>query len=382
MKLEEFQAKRLYGKFGIPVTDGVLVTAHSEARDAAEKVGLPVVVKAQVQAGGRGKAGGVKLARTYEEVLEHTTSILGMTIKEFIVERVLIDPAVPIAGEYYVGITVDRRRKVPMLMASAAGGVDIETVAAETPEKIIFHPIHPERGLRPFEAKQVAFRLFSDKKKALALSDVMVKLWKCYRDMDASLAEINPLVELEDGSIVAIDAKVVLDDSALYRHPDMEELRIATPDEEKELAAKSRGLSYVRLDGEIGCMVNGAGLAMATMDVIKHLGGTPANFLDIGGSSSPDKVVYAMKLLVSDSSVKSIFINVFGGITRCDDVARGLVQALEQLETDLPFVVRLTGTNEEEGRRILADAGISATSDMTEGARRAIALARGEEVRS
>ena len=380
MKLEEFQAKRLYADFGIPVTEGILITDHAHAREAAEKVGLPVVVKAQVQAGGRGKAGGVKLARTHSEVMEITESILGMTIKDLLVERVLIDPAVAIAGEYYIGITVDRRKKVPVLMASAAGGVDIEKVAAETPEKIVFHSINPERGLRPFEARQIAFKLFTDKKKALTAASIMVNLWRCYRDTDASLAEINPLVELEDGTIIAIDAKVVLDDSALYRHPDLEKLRIATPDEEKELAAKAMGLSYVQLDGEIGCMVNGAGLAMGTMDVIKHLGGTPANFLDIGGSSSPEKVVYAMKLLVSDANVKAIFINVFGGITRCDDVARGLVLALEQIDTDLPFVVRLTGTNEEEGRKILSDSGINATSDMTAGARRAITLARGEGV--
>jgi succinyl-CoA synthetase beta subunit len=378
MKLEEFQAKALYGRFGIPVSQGVVVSTPQEARVAAEKVGLPVVVKAQVQAGGRGKAGGVKLAKTYEEVLEHTARILGMTIKDCVVERVLIDPAVPIVGEYYVGITVDRRIKTPVLMASASGGVDIEKVAAETPEKIIFHPIRAELGLRPFEARQIAFRLFPAREKAMAAADILVRLWRCYDGTDATLAEINPLVELKDGSILAIDAKMVLDDSALFLHPDLEEMRIATPDEAKELEARSHGLSYVRLDGEIGCMVNGAGLAMATMDVIKHLGGTPANFLDIGGSSNPDKVVYAMKLLVSDANVKAIFINVFGGITRCDDVARGLVRALEQLDTHLPFVVRLTGTNEEEGRRILSEAGISETSDMTEGARRAIALARGE----
>jgi succinyl-CoA synthetase beta subunit len=378
MKLEEFQAKALYGRYGIPVSQGVVITSTDEARAAAEKVGLPVVVKAQVQAGGRGKAGGVKLARTHGEVLEHTAGILGMTIKDCVVERVLIDPAVSIVGEYYIGITVDRRSKMPVLMASASGGVDIEKVAAETPEKIIFHPIRAELGLRPFEARQIAFRLFPAKEKAMVVADILVRLWRCYDGTDATLAEINPLVELKDGSILAIDAKMILDDSALFLHPDLEEMRIATPEEAKELEARSHGLSYVRLDGEIGCMVNGAGLAMATMDVIKHLGGTPANFLDIGGSSSPDKVVYAMKLLVSDANVKAIFINVFGGITRCDDVARGLVRALEQLDTHLPFVVRLTGTNEEEGRRILSEAGIHATSDMTEGARRAIALARGE----
>lgn len=376
MKLEEFQAKQLFRQFGIPAPDGVMAATVQEAVAAADDIGLPVVVKAQVKTGGRGKAGGVKLARTGEEVLKAADSILGMDIKGFTVERLLIDPAVPIAGEYYVGITVDRKRKIPVMMASASGGMDIEKVAAETPDLIFFQPIHPERGLRLFEAKKLAFRLFEDKRRVMATASIMVKLWKCFDGLDATLAEINPLAQLEDGSIIALDAKIVLDDNALFRHPGMEELRLPTPAEKKELGAKSHGLSYVQLEGEIGCMVNGAGLAMATMDVIKHLGGTPANFLDIGGSSSPEKVVHAMQLLVSDSNVKAIFINVFGGITRCDDVARGLVQALDEIDLDMPMVVRLTGTNEEEGIAILSDHGINAMKDMTRGAEEAIRLAR------
>ena len=298
-----------------------------------------------------------------------------MDIKGFTVDRILITPAVDIQDEFYVGITIDRRRKGPVLMASPAGGVDIEKVASETPEKIFFHNIDPQYGLRQFEAKAVAFKLFPDKKQALTAMSIMVNLWKCFRSTDASLAEINPLVRLTDGSILAIDAKIVLDDNALYLHPALEELRLPTEDEIKELAAKEYGLSFVQLDGEVGCMVNGAGLAMATMDLILHLGGRPANFLDIGGSSNPDKVIKAMELLVSDPNVKAIFINVFGGITRCDDVATGLIRALEVVKTDLPLVVRLTGTNEDEGRAILAEAGIEATTDMMEGARKVLALA-------
>jgi succinyl-CoA synthetase beta subunit len=345
-----------------------------DAVAAAGELGYPVVVKAQVQTGGRGKAGGVKIARSGDEVAAHAGAILGMEIKGFPVERILVTPAVDIADEYYVGITIDRRKKGPVLMVSPAGGVDIEKVAAETPEKIFFHSIDPLYGLRPFEAKAMAFKLFTDKKQALAAASIMVQLWECFRSSDASLAEINPLVRLNDGSIAAIDAKIVLDDNALYLHPDLEVLRLPSRDEVKELEAKEYGLSFVQLDGSVGCMVNGAGLAMATMDLILHLGGTPANFLDIGGSSSPDKVIKAMELLVSDPNVKAIFINVFGGITRCDDVATGLIKALDAVKTDLPLVVRLTGTNEEEGRKILADAGIEATTDMMEGARKALAL--------
>ncbi len=375
MKLEEFQAKILFREYGIPVPDGTMVTTSEEARSAAEQIGCPVVVKAQVQAGGRGKAGGVKLAKTPAEAYMAADAILGMDIKGFIVERLLVDPAVSIAGEYYVGITFDRRKKLPVMMASASGGVDIEKVAAANPEKIFFGEINPERGLRSFEAKQLAFQLFADKKKALATASVMMKLWDCFHGVDASLVEINPLAELEDGSIIALDAKIVLDDNAMFKHPIMEEMRLPTTSEQKELDARSHGLSYVQLDGNIGCMVNGAGLALATMDLIKHLGGTPANFLDIGGSSSPQKVIHAMELLVSDSNVKAVFINVFGGITRCDDVANGLVAALQEIKTDIPLVIRLAGTNEEEGIRILSDFGITALKDMTEGAREAIRLA-------
>ena len=375
MKLEEFQAKKLFSEYGIPIPDGTMVTTSEEARSAAENIGCPVVVKAQVQAGGRGKAGGVKLAKTPAEAYMAADAILGMDIKGFIVERLLVDPAVSIAGEYYVGITFDRRKKLPVMMASASGGVDIEKVAAANPEKIFFGEINPERGLRSFEAKQLAFQLFTDKKKALATASIMMKLWDCFHGVDASLVEINPLAELEDGSIIALDAKIVLDDNAMFKHPIMEEMRLPTTSEQKELDAKSHGLSYVQLDGNIGCMVNGAGLALATMDLIKHLGGTPANFLDIGGSSSPQKVIHAMELLVSDSNVKAVFINVFGGITRCDDVANGLVAALQEIKTDIPLVIRLAGTNEEEGIRILSDFGITALKDMTEGAREAIRLA-------
>jgi len=379
MKLEEFQAKSVFRKHGIPVTAGIVASSVEAAVEASSELGFPVVVKAQVQAGGRGKAGGVRPAASAEEVRRHASAILGMTIGGLVVERVLVDPAVSISGEYYAGITVDRKGKVPVLMVSASGGADIEKVARDTPGKVLFHPIHPERGLRDFESRHLAFALFPDRPRAMQAARAFAGLWQCFMECDASLAEINPLAEIAGGSIVALDAKLVIDDNALFRHPDLEALRLPGADERKELEARSLGLSYVHLDGDIGCMVNGAGLAMATMDLMGHLGGRPANFLDIGGSSNPGKVIHAMKLLVSDPGVRAIFVNVFGGITRCDDVARGFVEALGEVITSLPFVVRLTGTNEEEGMRILSESGIRSTRDMTEGARRAIALAAGEE---
>ena len=377
MKLEEFQAKKLFAEFGIPVPGGMVADTVEEACDASREIGFPVVVKAQVKTGGRGKAGGVRVVHSADECRDAASAILGMDIKSFTVERLLVDPAADISGEYYVGITTDRRRRVPVLMASASGGVDIEEVARTRPEDIVLRPIDPVTGLRPFEAKAVAFRLFDDKKLALECTSIMVRLWKCFDGCDASLVEINPLALLEDGSLLAVDAKIVLDDNALYRHQRFEDLRLPTPDEAKELEAKQKGLSYVRLDGQVGCMVNGAGLAMATMDLIEHLGGSPANFLDIGGSSSPEKVVNAMELLLEDENVKCVFVNVFGGITRCDDVANGLVEALNRLPERPPLVVRLTGTNEKEGLEILSRAGLEATSSMTDGARAAIQLAGG-----
>ena len=372
MKLMEFQAKSLFGRYDIPVPRGTMVKTVDDAVEAADEIGFPVVVKAQVMTGGRGKAGGVKLASSRDKVRELAGAILGMDIKGFTVERLLIDPAVSIQRELYVGIVMDRSRGMPVLMVSAEGGVDIEEVARSSPEKISITPIDPILGLRLFQARRAAFGVFEIKAKAQAAADLMLQLWNCFAGCDCSLAEINPMAVLEDGRIVALDAKIVLDDNALFRHTDLAEMRIAGPDELKELHAKELGLSYVGLDGNIGCMVNGAGLAMATMDLVKHLGGRPANFLDIGGSSNPQKVIDAMELLLSDPGVEVIFINVFGGITRCDDVAYGLVEAVKKSGLRLPLVVRLTGTNEEEGRAILAEAGIEATTDMRRGAELAL----------
>ena len=377
MKLMEFQAKSLFARYGIPVPGGTMVESVEGALEAAEKIGLPVVVKAQVMTGGRGKAGGVKLASTGDEVRTHASTILGMDIKGYEVKRLLVDPAVKIARELYVGITMDRGRGCPVLMVSGEGGVDIEEVARKTPERISIVPVDPVMGLQMYQARRAAFDVFSEKKKAMSAAGVMLQLWSCFAGCDCSLAEINPLAELADGRIEALDAKIVLDDNALFRHPDLAEMRIPQADEIKELRAKEKGLSYVGLDGNIGCMVNGAGLAMATMDLVKHLGGKPANFLDIGGSSNPQKVIDAMELLLSDPGVEVIFINVFGGITRCDDVASGLVEAVQKTRLDLPLVVRLTGTNEEEGRRILAEAGIEATTEMRRGAELALQRASG-----
>lgn len=314
-----------------------------------------VVVKAQVLTGGRGKAGGVKLADSEELVRQHAREILKMTIKGFPVTRILISEAVDIAAEYYVSFTIDRNTRSVVLIMSAAGGMDIEEVARNTPEKIIRYNIDPLIGLPQYLAQSFAFMLFDQAEQARRMTSILQNLYKAFMENDASLAEINPLVLTAKGTLTAIDAKMVFDDNSLYRHLEIHSLFEPTSEEQLEATAKERGFSYVRMDGDIGCMVNGAGLAMTTMDMIKLYGGSPANFLDIGGSSNPVKVIEAMKILLNDSKVKAVFINIFGGITRCDDVAIGLIQAFDQLQTEIPVIVRLTGTNENIGRKLLKD---------------------------
>ncbi len=379
MKLYEYQAKEIFSKYDIPVPREVLACSSEDAVKSAEEIGLPVVLKAQVLTGGRGKAGGVKVVKDREEVSRKANDILGMEIKGFKVKKLLVAEMVDIASEAYVGVIVDRRSRRPVFMASPAGGVDIEEVARTTPEKIFKVKVDPYLGLLPHSARWLAFKLYFDPTIALRAASIMQKLYRVFVDNDASLVEINPLVVTRSGDVYALDAKLVIDDNALYRHPDLEEMREILPEEEKEIRAKEKGLSYIKLDGDIGCVVNGAGLAMATMDIIKRYGGEPANFLDIGGSSSPRKVENAMELLLSDRNVKAIWFNIFGGITRCDDVARGMVEALRQMDVKLPVVVRLTGTNEEEGKRILATSGLplAPVSSMAEGAKKVIELARG-----
>jgi len=334
------------------------------------------VIKAQVHVGGRGKAGGVKLAKTKEEAIEKARQILGMDIKGLTVEKVLVAEAVDIEKEFYVGFINDRNSKSVTLMASAEGGVEIEEVAKTSPEKIIKMPIDPTLGLMDWQARKIALQLMSDPAQIRQAASILVKLYKLYIETDASLAEINPLVLTPDKKVLAIDGKMNFDDNALFRQPGILAMREVTPEEQKEIDATEKGLSYIKLDGNIGCMVNGAGLAMATMDMIKLYGGEPANFLDIGGSSNPQKVIDAMSILLSDINVKAVMINIFGGITRCDDVARGLVAALKAIQTDMPIVVRLSGTNSKEGLEIIKEFGLPTVSTMSEAAKKAIQLSR------
>jgi succinyl-CoA synthetase beta subunit len=376
MKIHEYQAKELFREVGIPVPEGKVVNTPEAAFEAAKYLGKPVVVKAQVLVGGRGKAGGVKLAKDPEEAKEHAESILGMDIKGLTVEKVLITEAVDIAAEIYVGVITDRAKQMPLIMASAEGGVEIEVTAKESPEAIVRMHVNPLYGVQPFQSRRLAARLHDDFAVVKQIAPIIEKLYVAYDRADSSLAEINPLVVTTEGKVVAIDAKVNVDDSALYRQKRIEEMRDMSAEDAGEAKARAAGLSFVKLEGNVGCMVNGAGLAMATMDLVKSYGGEPANFLDIGGSSNPEKVITAIEIILRDPNVKSIFINIFGGITRCDDVAKGLVTAFKQMNLDLPVVVRLTGTNEEIGREILGELDLHTASTMDEGVKKAIELAR------
>jgi succinyl-CoA synthetase beta subunit len=379
MKIHEYQAREIFRDHGLPVPPERVATTPEEAEAAARELGGTVVIKAQVHVGGRGKAGGVKVTKSPPEARTAAEKILGMEIKGLEVRKVLVAPAVDIAHESYVGIIVDRASKRPVLMVSAAGGVDIEEVARETPEKIHKVAVDPRYGLLNHQAMGLGFALYDDLDRARAAARIFHGLYAAFEAIDASLAEINPLVVTRDGELLAIDAKVNLDDNALFRHPEFESLRDPSSEEPAETEAREKGLSYVKLDGTVGCIVNGAGLAMATMDLIKYYGAEPANFLDIGGSSNPEKVVNAMRIVLSDPNVKVILFNIFGGITRCDDVANGIVAALKQLELDVPIVIRLTGTNEKEALEILESVGLPATNSMDEVVQKAIELARGGE---
>lgn len=377
MKVHEYQAKAFFADYGLPVDRSILCRTVEEAVTAYRTLGVDrAVVKAQVHTGGRGKAGGVKVANGEEEVREYASKILGMTIKGFTVDRILVGEAVAIASEYYVSILIDRKSKSPLLMLSREGGMDIEQVARETPEKIHKITIDPLVGMTDYLAREAAFKLFDDMAEVKQAVPIFKNLYRLFTEKDASLAEINPLVLTEDSRLKAIDAKMTFDNNALYRHEDVFKLFEPTEEERKEQAAKDKGFSYINLGGSIGCMVNGAGLAMATMDMIKLYGGEPANFLDIGGSSNPEKIVEAMKLLLSDKHVRVVLINIFGGITRCDDVAKGLIEAFEQLNTEIPIVIRLTGTNEAEGRELLHGTRFTVGTSMADAGHKAVELAR------
>ncbi len=376
MNLHEFQARALLKAAGIPVPEGEVATTPDEVEAIAKRLGVGVVVKAQVHTGGRGKAGGVKLAKDPAEARAHGEAILGMQIKGLTVEKVLVVPATDIASESYVGIIVDRASQRPVMMVSSAGGVDIEQVAAETPEKIHKLPIDPRFGLLPHQAMALAFKLYDDLSHVRQAAIIMRQLYVAFLQAGASLAEINPLITTPDGAVVALDAKIVVDDNELDRRPNIEQLRDASSEDPSEVEARDAGLSYIKLDGNVGCCVNGAGLAMATMDLVKFYGGDPANFLDIGGSSSPEKVVAALNIITRDPNVKSILFNIFGGITRCDDVANGIVTATKETALAVPVVIRLTGTNEEIAVEILTKAGFEALTDMDEAVQQAVKLAR------
>ena len=375
MNIHEYQAKEIFRSHGIPIPPGDVATTPEEAEAIARRFGGTVVVKAQVHAGGRGKAGGVKLAKTPEEAKQLASKILGMQIKGLTVEKVLITPAADIASEAYVGIIVDRASKKPVFMVSPAGGIDIEEVAATTPEKILRLPVDARYGLRGYQAMDLAFFLYPDVKKARVAAKIMQELYAAFMESGASLAEINPLVTTPAGEVVALDAKMVIDDNELDRRPSIAALRDESAEAPSEVDARKASLTFIKLDGNVGCVVNGAGLAMATMDLVKYYGGEPANFLDIGGSSNPEKVVNALRIITADPSVKVILFNIFGGITRTDDVANGIVTATKANPLRIPIVIRLTGTNEEIAMKILQENGFSASSDMDEAVKKAVDLA-------
>jgi succinyl-CoA synthetase beta subunit len=376
VNLHEYQARELLRAAGIPMPAGEVASTPEEAEAIARRLGGPVVVKAQVHAGGRGKAGGVKLAKDAALALEHARTILGMTIKGLPVRKVLVVPAADIASESYVGLIMDRESQRPVFMVSAAGGVDIEEVAATAPGKIVRLAVDPRYGLLPHQALGLGLALYRDYAPARAAADIMRQLYGVFTANGASLAEINPLVTTPDGRVLALDAKIVVDDNELERRPDLAALRDESAEAPSEVAARQAGLTFIKLDGDVGCVVNGAGLAMATMDLVKYYGGEPANFLDIGGSSNPEKVVNALRIVTADPRVRAILFNIFGGITRTDDVANGIVSATAAFKVEVPIVIRLTGTNEEQAIRILEGAGMRALSDMDQAVQQAVALAK------
>ena len=377
MNLHEYQAKELLRAAGVPIPPGEIATTPEAAEAIAQRLGTAVMVKAQVHAGGRGKAGGVKFCKTPADAREKATAILGMTIKDLVVEKVLVTVAADIGSEAYVGIIVDRATKKPVFMVSAAGGIDIEDVAATTPEKILYYPVDTRYGLLPFEAMRMGFFLYKDVTQARAAAKIMQQLYAAFIESGCSLAEINPLVVTPTGKVVAVDGKMVIDDNELERLPQIEALRDESSEDASEVDARKANLTFIKLDGNVGCVVNGAGLAMATMDLVKYYGGDPANFLDIGGSSNPEKVVNALRIITADKNVKAILFNIFGGITRTDDVANGIVTATRANPLTVPIVIRLTGTNEELAMKILTENGFSASSDMDEAVQKAVALATG-----
>ncbi len=379
MDLYEYQGKQLFARFGIPVSDGRLATAPEEARAAAEEIGGPVVVKAQVLTGGRGKAGGVKLARDPAEAEAKARDILGLDINGHVVRKIWIEQASEIAKEYYLSITFDRGTKQPLFMLTTEGGVEIEQVARENPDALARLHVDPLEGFQPYQARRLIYgAAIEDPGEQKQILGIIEKLYKCFVESDAMLTEINPLIVTPDGEVRALDSKFTVDDSALFRHPNIAEMRDVEAADPHEQLAREKGVTYVKLDGEVGILGNGAGLAMSTVDVVVVAGGRPANFCDLGGGGDAQGVVDALEVITSDDQVRSIFFNIFGGITRGDEVARGILTALDQMKIELPIVVRLDGTNAEEGRRLLteaAPANLHVEPTMLEAAQRAVELA-------
>lgn len=376
MKLHEYQSKLIFAKYGVPIPKGRVAATPAEAKQIAEELGGSVVIKSQVLVGGRGKAGGIKVAHNAAEAEAIAAKILGMDIKGLPVRKVLVDEAANIAKEIYLGITNDRAARKPVMMVSAEGGVEIEEVARTNPEKIIRTHIDPVRGLQEYQTRDIAAAIDLPREHWRTFAKICLGLWNAYQACDATLAEINPLVITGDNRLLAVDGKMLLDDNAIFRHPDLAELRDLDEEAPSETEAREHDLSFIKLDGNIGCMVNGAGLAMTTMDVIKYFGGEPANFLDIGGGAKAEKVATAFRLILADPKVKAVLINIFGGITRGDEVAKGILQAMDEVKPTVPMVVRIVGTNAEEGRKILASANMRTAETLADAAKKAVEAAK------
>ncbi len=376
MKLHEYQSKQIFSRYGIPIPKGKVATTADEARTIASELGGRVVIKSQVLVGGRGKAGGIRLAKDPHQAEDVAAQILAMEIKGLPVRKVLVDEAANISKEIYLGITNDRAARKPVMMASSAGGVEIEEVARTTPEKIIKAHIDPLLGLKDYQARNIAIGIDLPKQHWKIFNQIANGLWRAFQECDATLAEINPLVITEDNQLIALDGKMLIDDNALFRHPDLAELRDLDVEAPAEVEARKYGLTYIKLDGNIGCMVNGAGLAMTTMDIIKLFGGEPANFLDIGGGAGSDKVAAAIRIILTDPNVKAVLFNIFGGITRGDEVARGILTALDEVKPNIPMVVRLVGTNAEEGRKMLSEANMITAETLADAAKKSVAAAQ------
>jgi succinyl-CoA synthetase beta subunit len=377
MKLHEYQSKAIFSRYNIPIPKGRIASTAQEARQIAEELGTRVVIKAQVLVKGRGKAGGIRLAKSPKEAEELAAVVLGMEIKGLPVRKVLVDEAANISKEIYLSITNDRDLCLPVIMASSSGGADIEEIAYESPEKIIKLAIDPLLGLRDYQARDIAASIDLPRPHWKNFIEIARGLWKVYREQDATLAEINPLVITSDQRLLTLDGKMIIDDNALYRHPELNDMRDLDIEVPAEIEARKYGLAFIKMDGKIGCMVNGAGLAMATLDIIKQFGGEPANFLDIGGGAGAEKVAAAFRIILMDPNISTVLINIFGGITRCDEVARGILSAIAEVKPKIPLIVRLVGMNAEQGRKMLADAQIITAETLVEAAEKATAIAKG-----